>query len=384
MKLSTPSQIPFLSLFFLIVLATMTSSCSSTTLIPSSFQTKEKIRPMVDNSKEALLNIPYRSLNTSKDLQTIGFGSCADQNQPQPIWSMIEKNNPELFIMMGDNVYASKKEDKPIVDQYIKLNKVSEFVKLRESIPFLAIWDDHDYGQNDGGFDNPEKEEAKKAFLKYWGYLKPTLPTNQKALYHSRIIGKTKKVQVILLDTRWDRSQLNKNPDFDPLKTDDLLPKIYLPSEDKKSQVLSAEQWQWFESELKKPAHLRLIISSIQLIPNDHYFEKWGNFPLEREKFFNLLKKHKIKNSIILSGDRHLAAISQYNIKGLGQIHEVTSSAINRPSRSKTPEKDSSYISEAFLFTNFGLINIDWKKKIAQVRIIDENNKTQLETNIRF
>ena len=89
------------------------------------------------NSVEFKLNIPYRSLDTSKSIDTFGFGSCNDQSQPQPLWALINKNNPQLFIMMGDNVYASSKENKPIVDQYLKLNENKDYRALRERIPLL-------------------------------------------------------------------------------------------------------------------------------------------------------------------------------------------------------------------------------------------------------
>lgn len=345
---------------------------------------KEKTKPMVDNSKEALLNIPYRGLNTNKDITKIGFGSCVDQNKPQPAWTSVLQNSPDLFIMMGDNVYASRKEDRPFIDQYIKLNKETDYAKLREATPFLAIWDDHDFGQNDGGIDNPDKEEARKWFLKYWAYLKPTLPENQKALYHSRIIGKKHKVQIILMDTRWDRSPLIKNPDYNPEDKDNTSQKLYLSNDDKKAQILSSEQWAWLEKEFKKTAQLRILVSSIQLIPQEHGFEKWGNFPKEKEKLLNLIKKYSAKNTIILSGDRHFASFAKTDIKGLGKVFEITSSGINKPSKAKSPEKDPAYLEDPFLLPNFGLLTIDWNKRQVKAEIKDENNKTQIEHSLQF
>lgn len=346
---------------------------------------KSKGRPMVDSSKEEQLNIPYRSLDTNKDLTLIGLGSCSDQNQPEPIWKTIKEANPQLFIMMGDNVYASRKEDKPIIDQYIKMNRISEYKDLRESIPFLATWDDHDYGQNDGGADNPEKDEARRVFLNYWSYLKFTMPKDQQGIYHSRIIGtKNRKVQVIMLDTRWDRSPLVRNPEYNAETNTEQPPKIFLPSEDKNARMLSEAQWKWLDQELAKPANLRLIVSSVQLIANDHYFEKWGNFPKERERFFALLKKHKAKNAVILSGDRHLSAIAKEEVKGLGTIYDVTASSLNKPSRNLTPEVDKSYTAPSFLKANFGLIAIDWSKKSLSVQIMDEEKKAQIEQQIKF
>jgi len=359
----------------------------ATSVIPASLNstsTKEKTKPMVDTSKEAQLNIPYRGLNTSKDITKIGFGSCVDQNKPQPAWTAILNNSPDLFIMLGDNIYASRKDDRPFIDQYLKLNKEADYIKLREATPFLATWDDHDYGQNDGGSDNPDKEEARRWFLKYWAYLKPTLPENQKALYHSRMIGQKNKVQVLMLDTRWDRSALSKNPEFNPDDKENTSPKIYLASDDKKAQILSAEQWTWLEGELKKPAKLRILVSSIQVIPEAHGFEKWGNFPKEKEKLIALLKKYKARNTIILSGDRHLASFAQTDVKGLGKIFEITSSGINKPSKAKFPEQDPSYLNEPFLLSHFGLLTIDWAKRIVTAEIKDEANQIQREQQIKF
>jgi alkaline phosphatase D len=336
------------------------------------------------NSVEFKLNIPYRSLDTSKSIDTFGFGSCNHQDQPQPLWALIDKNNPQLFIMMGDNVYASTKETKPIVDQYLKLNTNQDYRALRERIPFLAIWDDHDYGQNDGGFSNPEKDDARMVFLNYWGYLKQTLPKKQKALYHSRIIGKApKRVQIILLDTRWDRSDLVKNPNYNP---DDQSqpPKPYLPTTDKSSRILSEDQWKWLEDEIKKPAELKILVSSIQVLADGHSFEKWGNFPHEKERLLRLIKNNKSKNLIIFSGDRHMAALSKISLGPKNDLFEITGSALNRPSRLVTPEIDPVYVGTNVPTINFGLGKINWKNRKVTLEIHDADDKIQISQDVKF
>lgn len=401
----------FTLLISALILLTATTSCqtaikadgtpnnSSTTAM-----TKPKFIRENDNSKQNLLNIPYHSLDTSKKVTAFGFGSCNDQTLEQPLWALINKKNFDLFLMMGDNVYASRKETKPIVDQYILLNQNVEYKKLRESTPFLATWDDHDYGVNDGGADNIEKDEARKTYLNYWSYLKHSLPKNQKAIYHSRIVGsKKERVQFIMLDTRWDRSPLVKNPDYKPdepaqpvaqtatqpdAQTQPVvlttLPKIYLPTTDTTTRVLGEDQWQWLDSELQKPAELRILVTSIQLIANDHFFEKWGNFPHERERFFKLLQKHKIKNLVLLSGDRHLSAISKYDMAKLGSLYEITSSGLNKASKATEPEVDSSYTAPSFLKINYGQANIDWAKKTVTFEIVDAEDKVQLSQAVKF
>ena len=373
-----------------------------------------------DKKKQSDLDLPFRGFNYEKKITKIATGSCADQDLPQPIWKSIDKNNPDLFIFSGDTVYASKSSQKPLAAQFRKLNKISEYRNFREKVPFMVVWDDHDFGVNDGGSDNPDKEAYRAEFVKYWSYLNLAIPKDQKALYHAKIFGpKKQKVQVIMLDTRWDRSPLKKIPEAPqatvatPIKTDastkpdaekadvakpivettpgtvtdvpviaaEKIPvtatRLYEPDEDKSKHFLSEAQWSWLESELKKPAELRLLVSSIQVIPNDHGFEKWGNFPKERERLFRLLAKTKAKNTVILSGDRHMSSIAKMDIKGLGTVFELTSSGLNKESRPGSLLTDSTYSQEAYGPVNFGLLKINWetRKVTLEVHSLDDQVK---------
>lgn len=372
--------------FFLIISCSHQPPADNIPVVNAAGPKKTYIKPAP--SQISLFNIPYRNLDLTRTIQSFGFGSCNDQKLEQPLWKNISKAAPDLFIMMGDNVYSAKTEDRPIINQYIKLNSNSDYKNLRENVPFLATWDDNDYGQRDGGIDNPEKHVARSVFLNYWGYLRPTLPKNQQALYHSRIAGsKKERVQFILLDTRWDRTALKKNPVTDE-KTSSGLPKEYVPEESENARLLSDEQWKWLKSELQKPAELRFIVSSIQVIANDHPFEKWGNFPKERERFFKLLKDLKLKNVILLSGDRHQASIAKFNLSDSETkpqfLYEVTSSSLNKKSPSENPENDVNYIAPSFLNINYGLAKIDWRKREVSVDILDEKDQAQLSQKIKF
>ena len=379
-----------LSLFFLL---TFTLSCQQSTLNSDKSSNESLNRAALadkyelikkQKKQQSLLDLPFRGFDTDKSLTVIATGSCADQDQPQPIWKTIEKNSPDLFIFSGDTIYSSHPDNKPVASQFKKLNFIYEYRDARLKIPFMAIWDDNDFGQNDGGADNPEKEAYRAEFVKYWSYLNTTLPPKQKALYHSKIFGSKKnKVQVIMLDTRWDRSALIKNTTdtYNSANPEPgTFPHLYLPNEDKSARILSDEQWSWLESELHKPADLRLIISSIQVIPNDHGFEKWGNFPKEKDKLFNLLKKMKLKNVAILSGDRHSASIAKTEISG-STIYEMTSSGLNRPARPGGLIPDSTYIGEPYGPVNFGLVRINWeqRKVSLEVRSLEDEVKNSVD-----
>lgn len=322
--------------------------------------------------------------------EKIAFGSCSDQDRPQPIWKSIVAAEPDLYLAMGDTIYATSPERQVIEEQYRKLDKIAEYREAREKIPFLATWDDGDLGTRDGGADAPTKAQARKEFLTHFRYVKDSLPLNRDGLYHAKILGgqitgrRRKRVngpavQVIMLDTRSFRS---------PLKSEKLpegeVPGFrYVPNEDKGATVLGEEQWSWLADRLREPAQLHLIISSIQLIPAEHPFEKWANFPRERERFFEVLRKSPAKNVVIFSGDRHQGSIAKTDIKGWGTLYEITSSSLNRPS-TLPPESDSSYLAASYPQENFGLASLDWRRKRMKVELRDLEGKEIQSVEIKL
>lgn len=311
--------------------------------------------------------IPVRGLDYDEAPTKIAFGSCANQDEPQPLWKDILDTKPDLFLFMGDNVYASNPSQKPIAEQYRKLDLIPEYRAIREKVPFMATWDDHDYGQRDGGADWIGKASARKDFLNYWLYVKNSIPLEQLGIYHAKIIGpKNRSVQIIMLDTRSYRSPLIERParpDGQPVGYE-------LQNE---GTLLGETQWEWLEAQLKRPADLRFIVSSIQVIADQPPFEKWANFPKERQRLFDLITKTRARNTILLSGDRHSASIAKVHLKNYGDLYEVTSSSINRPHGNA--DTDSHYIRAAYNKENFGLANIDWSRRLLKIEIFAAGNE---------
>ena len=76
--------------------------------------------------------------------------------------------------------------------------------------------------------------------------------------------------------------------------------------------MLGETQWNWLKNELKTSrANYNIIVSSIQFLSAEHGFESWGTMPNEVKKMENLLKETNAKNTIILSGDRHISEFSR-------------------------------------------------------------------------
>jgi alkaline phosphatase D len=65
------------------------------------------------------------------------------------------------------------------------------------------------------------------------------------------------------------------------------------------------------------------------VIPDSHCFEKWANFPHERERLLNELSKANGGQTVLVSGDRHLGEVSRIELDGVGALYEVTASGMN-------------------------------------------------------
>ena len=45
-----------------------------------------------------------------KPIQTIAFGSCNKQDMDQSFWPIIAAQNPDLWVWLGDNIYADTED----------------------------------------------------------------------------------------------------------------------------------------------------------------------------------------------------------------------------------------------------------------------------------
>lgn len=294
-----------------------------------------KNSPMKSNN-EGLLP---RGIDFSATIKTVAFGSSANQDLPQPLWKVVAENNPDLFLFAGDNVRLNVASQKPTMAQYRKLDTIPEYRAFREKVPFFATWDSDDFGD-------------QQEFIKYWSYVGNSISFGQKGIYHGKIIGpKNKQVQIIMLDTRTFRSK----------------------PEDANSTLLGEMQWAWLESQLKRPAQVRMIVSSVPLIAMEHGADKWSLYPKERQRFFDLLRKTGARNVVVFSGDRRQSSIAKTSIKDWGMLFDITASPINEPAAAA--EADASFEGSAYAGESFGLAQIDWNDKKMSLQIRDATNK---------
>lgn len=270
--------------------------------------------------------------------QGLAFGSCLRQWQPQPVWSAIAESGARGFIFMGDNVYSDvgpyRQMPPPtnIAAAYQDLSLAPQFAAFRQQaqadgMALMATWDDHDYGENDGGGDYPYQRQSRGYFADFFKLDPGALGDGlDRGVYHSRVMDLAGlKVQIILLDTRSFRSPLTlgETPSVCP-------PTGVIANRAPTATLLGEAQWQWLGQQLDEDADLRLLVSSIQVLPEQHCFEKWANFPRERQRLFELIGERRAKGVVFLSGDRHLGEVSQLPSSAAGYpLYEITASGLN-------------------------------------------------------
>ncbi|MEM7602690.1 MAG: alkaline phosphatase D family protein, partial [Verrucomicrobiota bacterium] len=178
-------------------------------------------------------------------------------------------------------------------------------------------------------------------------------------IYDSKAFGGAgERLQVILLDTRYFRGPLLALPVRSAHGP-------YAPNNDLSATILGDSQWEWLEEQLQEPADLRIIMTSIQFLPQDHVWERWENFPHERKRFLEMLKTYQTGPVLFVSGDRHMGEIMELAVTDPLSpgfpIYEITSSGLTNAGGGKKGEPNRHRVSPSnFQSRNFGLITINW------------------------
>jgi alkaline phosphatase D len=348
--------------------------------------TKQEDKPATETLTEKSVNMAElldaeafkpKFLDTTTAPTTIAFGSCNRVTMSQSMWDHVAVNNPNLWIWLGDIIYADTADMKALAAHYRRLKTNPEYKKLRDKTQIIGIYDDHDYGYNDACKYYPMKRSAKKCLMDFLDIPLNSPVRKRDGAYQSYTFGKVgQKIKVIIMDLRWFRDSLVPDPSKE---------KRYNPSLD--GEMLGETQWAWLEEELRNnTANLTILCSSIQVLSDEHGYEKWGNFPNERKRLLKLIGATKPKNLLILSGDRHMAEISKIQLEGLTYpLYDFTSSGMTHI-RSAGPETNKFRVGEMIFKKNFGLLRIRWEgeKPVVTMEVRGQQNEKFMEETVRY
>lgn len=328
---------------------------------------------------------------SGKVVSRIAFGSCLKQDKPQPVWDAVIDAAPDLFVFLGDNVYADTGNAEELKSCYARLASRSGFQRLLDACAVLATWDDHDYYKNGSAGDFRGKREAQRVFVDFWGDGPDSVRRARDGVYDSYVFGpEGRRVQVILLDARFFKSK-------------------------KQGTVLGDEQWRWFEEQLRVPAEVRIVANGTQVVSRYHSGEKWADIPGEIERMVEVVSRSKADGVILITGDRHHAEISRLDAlpaepaRGASEtgtewdpgasrgregktrpqlrypLYDITASSLNR-GKLFVWERNPDRVGGVYPKSNFGLIEIDWSQRdpVVSMQIRDVDGRTRIRHDVRL
>jgi phosphodiesterase/alkaline phosphatase D-like protein len=241
--------------------------------------------------------------------------SCSNIREvdPQPAWSEIRAERPDVLLQLGDNVYLERDDhtDPALLAAELRSLYARQFAEpgfcdlladLRaRSGHIVAIYDDHDFiGDNRCGGDCTEalRHAARAEFVAAFDPVRTGTD-----VYRVHRLG---PVDLVVLDERFYRTS--------PVATCT-----------DRDAILGHAQWAWLEGVVSSSTAKYLVIASSTTL---HLFgdQSWEQYPAAFERMTGLLRGRA--GSLVVSGDAHRNAA--YDESG---VIEIVTSAVAQRSR---------------------------------------------------
>ena len=247
----------------------------------------------------------------------LAVASCMSDHYTKEfkIWDILASKNPEYMLMIGDNVYTDeaavdmRQATNPeiIWQRYVDTRLALPVFFYEKLIPVHAIWDDNDYGMNNGDETFKYKSESKEVFDAF--YAQDMSDDDWTKAFGTGGLLSIGDFNFYFLDARYFRSKF------------------------KEGSHLGIDQSAWFYSKIRDEGNPSFIVKGDQFFGGYHRFESFeGNHPESFNQFVGELRQVNTP-FIFISGDRHLSEIMQFPRSLFGKpSFEITSS----PMHSKT------------------------------------------------
>jgi len=310
-----------------------------------------------DDRRDGVLRAqPYWAKPKDAPEFSIAIGSCfflADADPTYPgqdygggfgIFHAIADMKPSMMLWLGDNLYLQQSDlfdPQSMAARYRRQREFEPLQVLLTATAHLAIWDDHDFGPNDGDTSYVFKGETLKLFTRYWPNPSFGLPDVAGAFGAARYGD----VLFFLLDDRYYRY-----PDHWPEGPD--------------KTMFGARQLEWLKQALVSAPRnaIKIIAAGGQFWSRPNRFEGWHQFAAERRAFAEWLNAQRIDGVLFVSGDRHFSELLKIDRPGAYPLYEFTSSPLTSrpPARLDAADRDNPDIVPGTLAVKrqFGLIRV--------------------------
>ena len=231
--------------------------------------------------------------------------SCGHGNESwnNPVFTTVKNNNPLFYMCTGDFFYSDSKRDPSGFDPrdyegvdefrgwYARALNATEFnattsASLYRALPIVYIWDDHDFGANNGagtsGIGAIRKPFSHQAYREYVPHY-PLSGEEMHPIYQAFTVG---RIRFILSEVR----------------TESDVPSVA-------NTRIGSAQKRWLKEELLKANGTYPIIVWLTTVPwngePDSGSDRWQSYSDERAELANFIKDNHIRGFCALSGDMH-------------------------------------------------------------------------------
>jgi phosphodiesterase/alkaline phosphatase D-like protein len=260
----------------------------------------------------------------------VAVGACARTGSNGAVFDAIRAQNPLLFLVTGDLFYGNIDTDsaRRFRKAYGASLTAPAPAALYRSTPVAYVWDDHDYGPNDGDRTSASRSTAQSVYRQLVPHY--ALAAGRIGpIYQAFTVG---QVRFVLTDLRSERSPSGV-PDG-PGKT-----------------MLGAVQKAWFKRELlgaRERGQLVVWVSTVPWIGEPSAgSDTWAGYATERRELAAFIARQG--PLVMLAGDAHMVAIddgshSGYAGSGAPGFPVMHAAALDRPGGTKGgPFSEGSY-----------------------------------------
>lgn len=309
-------------------------------------------------------------------------GSCSYINQPEfdrpgkpygndsSIYATMAKEKADFMLWLGDNWYTREVDYYSTWGMYARAafdRKQPILQNFLKAMPHYAIWDDHDYGWNDGDKSFPLKETSRNAFKFFWN--NPSYGENNEAIYSKFTWN---DIDIFLLDDRWYRSNddmadsLNGQPNPNKL-------------------MFGKKQLEWLknallQSKTNRNINFRIIATGSQVLNPVSPFDCLYHFTTEYNELMSFLEENNIPGVLFLTGDRHHSEIIKKERPNNYPLFDITASPLTSGSHKfGGAEKNNPYrVLGVDDIQNYARVTVSGtlKNRVLKVEFIDAKQNT--------
>jgi membrane-associated phospholipid phosphatase len=276
----------------------------------------------------------FRTPGMGADSFRVALSSCARVGSNGRVFDAIAAADPLIYLAMGDIHYANIGQNAPNAFRgaYDRLLTEPGQAALYRQVPIAYVWDDHDYGPNDGDSSSPSRPAARQVYrevVPHAGVAPGDAPINQ-----AFTIG---RVRFVMTDNRSERTA---------------------------DSMLGEAQRAWLLEELTTASRTHALVVWVNPVPwiveAREGGDNWSGFAEERRRIANAIAEADIDNMMMVSGDAHMVALddgsnSDYSSEGGAGFPVFHAAPLDRPGSVKGgPYSDGTFDGPG----QFGLLDI--------------------------